>query len=127
MAKWLMEEIGKEYLEREYVELRRSANKIAEELQTYPLYVIRALKRHGIPTRNRSEARIASLTIGDSVPSMLGRAQPEEVKQKISRGMARAAANRSKRGECGEKENADSGNSGEPAGRSDCSGHADAQ
>lgn len=83
MAKWLTEEIGKEYLIREYVEGNKSALKIATELGTYALFVIRALKKHGIAVRGRSEARNASLQIGDSVPFMLGRTQPEAVRDKI--------------------------------------------
>lgn len=83
MAKWLTEEIGKEYLIREYVEGKKSALKIAGELGTYALSVIRALKKHGIAVRGRSEARNASLRIGDSVPFMLGRTQPEAVRNRI--------------------------------------------
>lgn len=85
MLKWLLEERGKEYLEREYTKELRSAANIATELGVFPVEIIRALHHHKLHVRNKSEARLASLRIGHSIPSMLGRKHPEAVKQKIAR------------------------------------------
>lgn len=83
MPYWLNNHLGKEYLEREYVEMKRSSTEIAQELGTYPNKVIRALKQHKIPVRNKSDARNVALDNGRTLPPMLGRVHKVESKDKI--------------------------------------------
>lgn len=85
MPAWLNNHLGKEYLEREYLEMKRSTVEIAQELGTYPNKVIRALKAHKIPLRDRSEARTVALDNGRALPPMLGRVHTEETRELIKR------------------------------------------
>lgn len=89
MPSWLSNHLGKEYLEREYVQMKRSSVEIAEELGTYPNKIIRALREHRLPVRDKSEARNVALDNGRALPPMLGRVHSEETKKKIKRSVKR--------------------------------------
>lgn len=52
-----MQELTKEYLEREYIEKKRSFSELAKELNTYPNKLIRLAKKLGIEIRSASDAQ----------------------------------------------------------------------
>lgn len=84
MPAWLMTHLGHEYLLREYETEKRSTVDIATELGTYPNRIVRALRKHGIAIRSRSEARLAGLDTGRVLPPMLGKVHRPDSKVRIS-------------------------------------------
>lgn len=55
---------GREFLQAEYLDKGRSTHEIAGELGTYANRIVRALRYHGLPTRDRSDAQKAALKSG---------------------------------------------------------------
>jgi very-short-patch-repair endonuclease len=84
-----MEEITKEYLEKEFVERQKSTYEIADELGTYSNKIRRLLKKYGIPLRNQSEAITAALKTGRKEHPTKGKSIDITTKTKIGRSMAK--------------------------------------
>lgn len=74
---------GKAYLLLNFSEKNKSTYEIAEELDTYPNKVRRALKAHNIPVKNRSEAQSAALSTGRAKHPTEGTERPFTVRNKI--------------------------------------------
>jgi hypothetical protein len=55
---------GRQWLEREYVQLSRSTYELAEQQGVSQKTIVRALKHHGLPIRDKSEAQKAALKSG---------------------------------------------------------------
>lgn len=83
---------GSQILQR-YNEDLMSIEQIAEELDTYPNKVRRALIKLGATIRSRSESQKIALEQGRSVPPMLGKKHDEETKHKIADKVHEAWAN----------------------------------
>lgn len=72
-----------QYLVEEYVDKQRSTHEIADDLGTYPNKVRRALIKHGIPVRNRSDAQTAALKNGTQSHPTKGAPLSPEHREKI--------------------------------------------
>ena len=90
---------GRQYLLVEYGQKERSAAEIAEELQTYPKLVLRALIFHGIPRRDHSAAQAAALARGRSPHPTQGKPRPPQVRSRIREGMTDVWKQRHQAGE----------------------------
>jgi hypothetical protein len=78
-----------EYLVEEYVNKKRSTHEIAEDLNTYPNRVRRALKKHGIVVRDRSEAQTLAIVSGRNQHPTQGKHLSSDHRQKIGEFAAR--------------------------------------
>lgn len=76
------------YYNKEYVENKRSLQDIADDWDTYPNMIRRELNKLGFPLRGHSEAQSAALQSGRHGHPTRGTKRSEEVKLKISEGMA---------------------------------------
>lgn len=81
----MKQELTKEYLEAEYVGKARSTYDIAKEQNTYSNKICRALKRFGIPLRDKSEALKEALASGRKIHPTAGKELDIATKAKISR------------------------------------------
>jgi hypothetical protein len=77
--------LTKRYLEREYVDKKRSTSSIAEQHSMYPNQIRRLLKKYGIAIRNSSQAQ--KNNIKQNGHPMEGRPRTDEEKAKISAGI----------------------------------------
>lgn len=84
-----MVEISEEYLKDAYEVRKLSAYQIAEELETYPNKVRRALSHYKIQMRSPSEAQKNALHSGRHNHPTRGKKRSEEVKIKISEQMTK--------------------------------------
>lgn len=80
---------GRQYLQREYVEAKKSARVIAEQLtaegvNTYHTLVQRALKHYGFLVRDKSAAQAEALKTGTAKHPTKGKRRPDEVRNQIS-------------------------------------------
>jgi len=75
----------KKYLEQEYVHNGRSTGSIAKEFKTFPNTVRRALIKHGIELRTKSDAQKNFLETNEH--PMCGKTRTDEERQKISEGI----------------------------------------
>lgn len=73
------------YLQKEYVENKRSTSDIAKELGTYPITIRRALKKHGFEVRNKSQAQ--KNNIKKNGAPMQGKKRTVREREKISMGL----------------------------------------
>jgi very-short-patch-repair endonuclease len=80
--------LTKEYLEKEYIENKKSIPSIAEEFQTYPNSILRKMKKWGIERRERSESQKNALSTGRATHPTEGTTMSEESKIKISEGIS---------------------------------------
>ena len=81
-------QITKEYLEENYVKLGKSSHEIARELNTNPNFVLRALRKHGLPVRNKGEAQIKAMQAGRSQHPTKGRKRSDQEKSNIGHAIA---------------------------------------
>ena len=79
----------KELLVRAYKREKRSTYDIAEELNTYPNKILRALKYLNINMRSKSSAQSNAIKQGRHTHPTKGKVRTEESKIKISEGMAK--------------------------------------
>ena len=79
----------KELLVRAYIREKRSTYDIAEELNTYPNKILRALKYLNINMRSKSSAQSNAIKQGRHTHPTKGKVRTEESKIKISEGMAK--------------------------------------
>ena len=79
----------KELLVRAYKREKRSTYDIAEELNTYPNKILRALKYLNINMRSKSSAQSNAIKQGTHTHPTKGKVRTEESKIKISEGMAK--------------------------------------
>jgi very-short-patch-repair endonuclease len=79
-----------DYYKVEYEFKERSPNDIAEEWNTYPNKIRREIKRWGFKLRDKSEAQKAALKSGRVEHPTKGKKRSEDVKARISSGIARA-------------------------------------
>jgi very-short-patch-repair endonuclease len=82
--------LSREYLLREYVQNQRSTYDIAQECNTYPNRVRRALRQHKIKCRNKSAAQSVAIKTGRHKHPTKGNKRPEDIRIKISEGVAKA-------------------------------------
>ncbi len=82
-----LSEEGKKYLETEYVHKERSLADIARENNTNISKICRAMVRHGIARRGRSEAQGAALRNGRHEHPTNGKKRDEKVRLRISESM----------------------------------------
>ena len=80
-------DVHRDFLIKSYVEDNRSTYEIAEELETYPNKIRRALKHLGIGLRDKSKAQSAALASGRHKHPTKGTNRPESVKIQISEQM----------------------------------------
>jgi len=78
-----------EYLLEEYANKKRSTHQIASELGTYPNRVVRALRKYGIPVRDRSEAQSTAISAGRHNHPTRGKPLSTDHKEKIGQETAR--------------------------------------
>lgn len=78
-----------EYLLEEYVNKKRSTHEIAAEKGTYPNRVRRALQKHGIPVRDRSEAQTVAIGSGRNQHPTRGKPLSPDHRRKIGEETAR--------------------------------------
>ena len=76
-------DVHRDFLIKSYVEDNRSTYEIAEELETYPNKIRRALKHLGIGLRDKSKAQSAALASGRHKHPTKGTNRPERVKIQI--------------------------------------------
>jgi very-short-patch-repair endonuclease len=88
----MSKELSREYLVHEYGEKERSTYDIAAECNTYPNCIRRLLKKYHIPLRDKSEAQTVALESGRHKHPTKGNKRPENIRIKISEGVARAWA-----------------------------------
>jgi very-short-patch-repair endonuclease len=86
----MTKELSREYLVHEYLQKERSTYDIAVECKTYPNRIRRLLKKYHIPLRDKSEAQVAALQSGRHKHPTKGNKRPEDIRIKISEGVARA-------------------------------------
>jgi very-short-patch-repair endonuclease len=82
-------QLTSEYLWDEYVIKERSTYDIATECSTYPNKVLRALKKFGIPRRDKSKAQAIAIKTGRHQHPTEGKPRSEDVKIKISEAVAK--------------------------------------
>lgn len=85
--------VTKEWLEKEYVENKRSFQDIAAELKTYANAVRRASIKFGIKPRDKSEAQSIALTEGRHGHPTKGKKRSTEDKIAISEGVSKSWEN----------------------------------
>lgn len=85
--------VGRSFLLEEYSKKERSPYDIAEELNTYPNAVRRALKYHGIPLRDKAKAQKIALASGRSEHPTKGKQHSPKTKDKMSRNISKAISN----------------------------------
>lgn len=90
---FLLGDEGKAFLEQEYISKKRSTYDIAEELETYPNMIRRALLKHNISLRDKGEAQKSALESGRHTHPTEGKERTHEEKIKISNSMASAWEN----------------------------------
>jgi len=83
----------KKWCNKQYWTLERSIGDIADELDTYPNKVSRALKKHGIKLRDRGTAQSVALKKGRSSHPTKDKGHSEESKLKISESVAQSWEN----------------------------------
>ena len=83
----------KKWCNKQYWTLERSIGDIAEELDTYPNKVRRALKKHGINLRDKGTAQAVALKKGRSSHPTKDKGHSEESKLKISESVAQSWEN----------------------------------
>ncbi len=76
---------SRELLEKEYIVNKKSTSAIAKEFGTYPMTIRRALKKHGLPIRDKSAAQKNNLEVNGS--PLTGRKRSEDEKIRISMGL----------------------------------------
>jgi very-short-patch-repair endonuclease len=81
--------LTREYLHEEYVVKGRSTYDIASEHNTYSNLIIRLLKKFGIPRRTKGQAQAGAIKQGRHPHPTKGKERPDDVKYRISEGMAR--------------------------------------
>ena len=96
MKHWLETDSGRLYLLQEYVAAGKSAAEIAVAKRTHYKRVLRALKGHGIPTRDRSAAQLKALERNRARHPTRGRARTADERAAIGAGL-RAAYRTGKR------------------------------
>lgn len=79
-----------ELLRNQYEELEKSVVQIADEQDTYPNRILRALKKCGIKIRSRKKAQLVALKKGRSIPPMLGQKRSPAEKNRIADGVSTA-------------------------------------
>src|SRR4051794_18460892 len=87
-----MPQLTKEYLQRAYDEEMYSTYEIAKACHTYPNKVRRALRKYGIPLRNKREAQIVALETGRHEHPTQGKHRTETEKKKIAEGVSKSWA-----------------------------------
>lgn len=75
------------FLQKEYVDNKRSTSDIAKELGTYPVTIRRALIKHGFSIRNKSLAQ--KNNIKKNGAPMQGKSRSVREREKISKGLQR--------------------------------------
>ena len=83
----------KKWCNKQYWTLERSVGDIADELDTYPNKVRRALKKHGIKLRDKGAAQSVALKSGRSSHPTKDKGHSEESKLKISESVAQSWEN----------------------------------
>lgn len=73
------------YLQKEYIDNKRSTSDIAKELGTYPVTIRRALIKHGFEVRNKSQAQ--KNNIKKNGAPMQGKTRSVREREKISKGL----------------------------------------
>jgi very-short-patch-repair endonuclease len=86
----MRKEIDRDYLLREYIDKERSIYDISKECNTYPNAILRALRKHHIPVRDKSAAQSAAIRSGRHKHPTRGKKRTEDVRIKISQGVAKA-------------------------------------
>jgi very-short-patch-repair endonuclease len=82
-------ELSRQYIEEEYVRKERSTYELAEECETYPNKVRRAILKYGYTLRDKSKAQKRAIESGRHKHPTKGLKRPESTKVKISEGMAK--------------------------------------
>lgn len=81
---------GKEFLEREYRDKKRTPRDLAESLsnsgfKTYHKLVVRALEHHEIPVRDKSEAQAEALKAERAKHPTKGKPRDQDTREQISK------------------------------------------
>lgn len=85
-----MPELTKAYLAEEYGRKERSIHEIAEECSTYPNKVRRALIKHGLHLRDKSEAQKVAIKSGRHPHPTKGKHRDQATKNRIGESVAKA-------------------------------------
>ena len=85
-----MSAAGAAYLTVEYVTKKRSIYDLANEKGTYPNMIRRALVRHGLGRRSKSEAQKEALKDGRHPHPTKGKARSQEERDRIRKGVKNA-------------------------------------
>lgn len=81
---------GKDFLEREYRDKKRTPRDLAESLsnsgiKTYHKLVVRALEHHSIPIRDKSQAQAEALASERAIHPTKGKPRNPSTKEQISK------------------------------------------
>lgn len=80
----MQKELSREYLHNEYVVNKRSIYDIAQDFNTYPNKILRALHKYHLPIRDKSEAQAAAIHSGRHKHPTKGKQRSEHTRNKIS-------------------------------------------